>query len=341
MPTNHEIQLASRPVGAPTDANFAHQTMPMPEAGAGEVLLRLVYLSVDPYLRGRMNDVKSYIPPFEVGKPLESGCVAEVVATNNPDFKVGDHVAGGMKWAEYQTHTGKGLTKLTPANGPLSYALGVLGMPGMTAWAGLNIHGRPVEGETIVVSAATGAVGSLVCQLAKHKGLRVIGVAGGAEKCTYAVKELGCDICLDHTDPDLKAKMKEATPKGVDIYFENVGGVTLEATFPRMNPFSRIPVCGMISGYNATGPYEGADRFGPIWRSILTNRISVRGFIVSDHWDQYPEFLAEVGPMLASGKVKAKESVTEGLENAPKAFMGLLSGANFGKAVVRVGPDSL
>lgn len=341
MPTNHEVLLASRPNGAPTDADFEVRETAMPEAGAGEVLLRQVYLSVDPYLRGRMNDVKSYIPPFDIGKPLESGAVAQVAASKNPDFKVGDHVTGMMKWAEYQTHSGAGLTKLNPANGPLSYALGVLGMPGMTAWAGLMIHGRPVKGETIVVSAATGAVGSLVCQLAKQKGLRVVGVAGGAEKCAYAVKELGCDVCLDHTDPDLKAKMKDATPKGVDIYFENVGGVTLEATFPRMNQFSRIPVCGMISGYNATGPYEGADRFGPIWRSILTNRISVRGFIVSDHWDKYPEFLAEVGPMLASGKVKAKESVTEGLANAPKAFMGLLSGANFGKAVVRVGPDSL
>ncbi|MEM7546002.1 MAG: NADP-dependent oxidoreductase [Pseudomonadota bacterium] len=339
MPTNTEILLASRPVGAPVDANFENRDAPMPEAGDGEVLLRLVYLSVDPYLRGRMNDVKSYIPPFEIGKPLESGAVAQVVSSNNPQFTAGDYVAGGMKWAEHQTHSGQGLTKLDPANGPLSYALGVLGMPGMTAWAGLMIHGRPVEGETIVVSAATGAVGSLVCQLAKQKGLRVIGVAGGAEKCAYAVNELGCDACLDHHDPDLKAKMKEACPKGVDIYFENVGGVTLEATFPLMNPFSRIPVCGMISGYNATGPYEGADRFGPIWRSILTNRISVRGFIVTDHWDRYPEFLAEVAPMLASGQVKAKESVTEGLANAPKAFMGLLSGANFGKAVVRVGPD--
>jgi NADPH-dependent curcumin reductase CurA len=341
MSSNHEVLLAARPVGAPTDANFEYREAAMPKAGANEVLLRLVYLSVDPYLRGRMNDAKSYIPPFEIGKPLESGAVAQVAASNHPDFQVGDYVAGGMKWVEYQAHSGKGLTKLNPANGPLSYALGVLGMPGMTAWAGLMIHGRPVAGETIVVSAATGAVGSLVCQLAKQKGLRVIGVAGGAEKCAYAVKELGCDVCLDHHDPDLKAKMKEACPKGVDIYFENVGGVTLEATFPLMNQFSRIPVCGMISAYNATGPHEGPDRFGPVWRSILTNRITVRGFIVSDHWDRYPEFLAEVGPMLASGKVKAKESVTEGLKNAPEAFMGLLSGANFGKAVVRVGPDSL
>lgn len=341
MPANHEILLASRPVGLPTDDNFTYQETAMPTAGDGEVLLRLVYLSVDPYLRGRMNEGKSYIAPFEPGGPIESGAVAEVVGSNHPDFAAGEYVAGGMKWTEYQTHSGAGLTKLDPANGPLSYALGVLGMPGMTAWAGLTIHGKPKKGETIVVSAATGAVGSLVCQLAKQRGLRVVGVAGSAEKCTYAVDELGCDVCLNHHDADLRAQMKAACPDGVDIYFENVGGVTLEAAFSLMNPFSRIPLCGMISGYNATAPHEGPDRFGPVWRSLLVNRITVRGFIVSDHWDQYPEFLSEVAPLLASGAIKAKETVTEGLANAPKAFVGLMSGANFGKAVVRVGPDRI
>lgn len=338
-PQNHEILLASRPEGAPTQANFEHREAETPQPKDGEALLRVIYLSVDPYLRGRMNDVKSYIPPFQPGGPIASGCVAEVMETKTAELKKGDIVTGMMNWAEWQTHSGEGLTKLDPSMGRLSYALGVLGMPGMTAWAGLNLHGKPKQGETIVVSAATGAVGSLVCQLAKAKGLRVVGVAGGAEKCAYAVEELGCDACVDHRDPDLKAKLKDACPDGVDIYFENVGGVTLAAVMPLMNPFSRIPLCGMISVYNATGPAEGPDRSAAMWRAFLVNRITVRGFIVSDHWSEYPKFLAEVAPMLKSGEVKARESVTEGLGDAPKAFIELLEGGNFGKAVVKVGDD--
>ncbi|MEM7523895.1 MAG: NADP-dependent oxidoreductase [Pseudomonadota bacterium] len=339
MTANHEVLLASRPVGMPTPENFEHRAAPTPEAGPGEVVLRLMYLSVDPYLRGRMTEQKSYIAPFEPGAPLESGCVAEVAASNVDGFAVGDVVAGGMKWAEWQVHSGAGLTKLDKAMGRYSYALGVLGMPGMTAWTGLNIHGRPQDGETIVVSAGTGAVGSLVGQLAKRKGLRVIGVAGGAEKCAYAVDELGFDACVDHRDPELKANMKAACPKGVDIYFENVGGDTLAAVLPLMRDFGRIPLCGMISGYNATAPFEGADRFGPFWRLCLVRRLTVRGFIVSDHWSEYPKFLAEVAPLLASGEIKAKETVSEGLASAPAAFISLLTGSNFGKAVVRAGAD--
>jgi NADPH-dependent curcumin reductase CurA len=339
MSNNHEIILASRPVGMPTAENFGHQAIANPEPAAGEVLLRTIYLSVDPYLRGRMNEGKSYIPPFEPGGPIESGCVAEVVASNNDAFKAGDYVVGSLKWAEVQTHSGAGLTKLNPAMGPLSYALGVMGMPGMTAWAGLTIHGKPKEGETIVVSAATGAVGSLVCQLAKLRGLRVVGVAGGAEKCAYAVETLGCDACVDHRDPDLKKKLRAACPDGVDIYFENVGGVTLSAVMPLMNPFSRIPLCGMISQYNLTDAGEGPDKSGAMWRAFLVSRITVRGFIVTDHWGQYPEFLAEVGPLLATGAVKAKESFTEGLSSAPDALLQVLSGGNFGKQVVRVAAE--
>lgn len=339
MSTNHQIILASRPSGAPTAENFGHQAIAMPEAGAGEVLLRMIYLSVDPYLRGRMNEGKSYIAPFEPGGPIDSGCVAEVVGSNNDGFQVGEYVVGGLQWAEYQTHSGAGLTKLNPAMGPLSYALGVLGMPGMTAWAGLTIHGKPKEGETIVVSAATGAVGSLVCQLAKQRGLRVVGVAGGAEKCAYAVDALGCDACVDHRDPDLKKKLRAACPDGVDIYFENVGGVTLAAVLPLMNAFSRIPLCGMISQYNMTEAPEGPDMSGALWCAFLVNRITVRGFIVTDHWGQYPEFLAEVGPLLGSGAVKARESFTDGLASAPDAFMQMLSGGNFGKQVVRVAAE--
>ena len=339
MSANHEVLLASRPHGAPTPDNFEHKAAETPTPGAGEVLLRMVWLSVDPYLRGRMNDVKSYIPPFQPGKPLESGCVAEVAASNNDGFAVGDKVTGMMKWAEFQTHSGEGLTKLDPSLTHTSYALGVLGMPGMTAWAGLTLHGRPEKGETIVVSAATGAVGSLVCQLAKLRGLRVVGVAGGAVKCAYAIDELGCDACVDHRDPDLAKKLKEACPKGVDIYFENVGGVTLEAVMPLMNAFGRIPLCGMISQYNATEAAPGPDRSGAMWRSFLVNRLSVRGFIVTDHWGQYPDFLAEVAPLVMTGKIKAKETVMEGLDKAPAAFMSLLSGGNFGKMVVKVGDE--
>ena len=339
MTANHEILLASRPHGAPVAANFEHREAPMPEAGEGEVLLRMIWLSVDPYLRGRMNEGKSYIQPFEPGKRLESGCVAEVVASNNDKFAVGDKVTGMLDWVEYQTHSGAGLTKLDKALTKTSYALGVLGMPGMTAWAGLVIHGKPKEGETIVVSAATGAVGSLVCQLAKSRGLRVVGVAGGPEKCAFAVEELGCDACVDHRDPDLKAKMKAACPDGVDIYFENVGGVTLEAVLPLMNAFGRIPLCGMISQYNATGAGEGPDKSGALWRAILVNRLNVRGFIVRDDWDRFPDFLTEVAPKVMSGQIKARETVKEGLSNAPEAFIELLSGGNFGKMVVKVGEE--
>ncbi|WP_340108046.1 NADP-dependent oxidoreductase [Pikeienuella sp. HZG-20] len=340
MSKNHEILLASRPVGAPTAENFTYRETARPKAGPGEVLLRLLWLSVDPYIRGRMNEGKSYAAPLVVGEPIVSGGVAEVMESNNPAFPVGAHVSGRIKWAEWQTHDGEDLTLLDPADGwtkdRLSYALGVLGMPGMTAWVGLNVHGRPKKGETIVVSAVTGAVGSVVAQLAKRRGLRVVGVAGGPEKCAYAVETLGCDACVDHRDPELKAKLAAACPDGVDIYYENVGGVTLAAVMPLMNFFSRIPVCGMISQYNATGPAEGPDRLGAMWRSILTNRISVRGFIVFDHADRASDFMAEVAPLVASGEIKTRETVTEGLASAPEAFMALLSGGNFGKAVVKV-----
>lgn len=341
MSSNHEILFASRPVGAPTPENFTYREAPTPKAPAGGVLLRLLWLSVDPYLRGRMSEGKSYAQPFEPGEPLASGGVAEVVESDNPKLPVGSNVTGRMKWAEWQAHDGAELTVLDPAQGwgelSLSYALGVLGMPGMTAWAGLTLHGKPKKGETIVVSAATGAVGSLVCQLAKRRGLRVVGVAGGAEKCAYAVETLGCDAAVDHRDPQLKEKLKAACPEGVDIYYENVGGDTLAAVMPLMNSFSRIPLCGMISQYNALGGGPGPDRSAPLWRAILVNRITVRGFIVTDHFDRFGEFLAEVAPLVASGEIKTRETVSEGLANAPAAFMALLTGGNFGKAVIKVG----
>lgn len=339
MSENTVIRLAARPAGMPTAENFEIAEADKPTPGEGEALLRLIWLSVDPYLRGRMNEGKSYVAPFEVGAPINSGAVAEVVASNTDALAVGEIVTGRLDWAEWQVHDGKDLVKLDPRGGRLSWYLGALGMPGMTAWAGLNIHGRPEEGETIVVSAATGAVGAMVCQLAKRKGLRVVGVAGGAEKCAHAVENLGCDACVDHRDPDLKAKLREACPDGVDIYFENVGGDTLAAVLPLLNPFSRVPVCGMIAWYNATSAPEGPDRLPAFWRGVLTKRIAVRGFIVSDHWDRFSEFLGEVAPLAAAGEIRIDESVAEGLEAAPDAFIGLLEGRNFGKQVVRVGSD--
>ena len=338
MSANHETILASRPDGMPTAANFSYRESSTPEPGAGEILIRLIYISVDPYMRGRMIVSKSYIAPFEVDQPLESGCVGQVVTSNNDRYAVGDFVTGMMKWSELQTHSGKDLVKLD-GKLPLSYALGVLGMPGMTAWAGLNIHGKPKEGETLVVSAASGAVGSLVVQLGKAKGLRVVGVAGGAEKCAFVVDELGADACVDHRDANLAANLKAACPNGIDIYFENVGGSTLDAVVPLFNPFSRMPLCGMIAHYNDMASPSGPDRAPAIMRAILTMRVNVRGFIVRDHWEKFPEFLAEVGPLVATGKVKVKETVTEGLENAPEAFMALLTGGNFGKQIVKVGDD--
>ncbi|MFV0474926.1 MAG: NADP-dependent oxidoreductase [Pikeienuella sp.] len=342
MAANKEILLTAYPVGAPTPATFELREAAAPKPAKGGVLLKLLWLSVDPYMRGRMSDAKSYAAPFKPGEPIHSGGVAEVVESDNPALPAGALVMGMMNWAHLQAHGGKDLTVLDPAQGwgaklSPSLALGALGMPGFTAWVGLNIHGRPQKGETIVVSAATGAVGSMVAQLAKRKGLRVVGVAGGPEKCAWAVEALGCDACVDHRDPDLKKKLRAACPDGVDIYFENVGGATLFATMPLMNNFSRIPLCGMISEYNAVyGASEGPDRSAQIWRSILVNRIAVRGFIVTDHAEKRGEFLSEVAPLVAAGEIRTRESVSEGLEAAPAAFLSLLEGTNFGKAIVKV-----
>ncbi|QIE56375.1 NADP-dependent oxidoreductase [Pikeienuella piscinae] len=342
MPVNQEILLKAYPVGTPTVDTFSIREAATPALPAGGVVLKLLWLSVDPYMRGRMSDAKSYAAPFKPGEPVYSGGVAEVIESDNPKLPVGALVMGMMNWARVQAHSGADLTVLDPAQGwgtklSPSLALGALGMPGFTAWVGLNIHGRPKEGETIVVSAATGAVGSMVCQLAKRKGLRVVGVAGGAEKCAYAVETLGCDACVDHLDPDLKKNLAAACPNGVDIYFENVAGATLAAVMPLMNFFSRIPLCGMISQYNAmTGGGEGPDRSAALWRAILVNRIAVRGFIVFDHAEKQGEFLKEVAPLVASGEIKTRETVSEGLEKAPEAFLSLLKGTNFGKAIVKV-----
>jgi len=341
MTKMQRIVLASRPDGQPSPENFRLESSYLSEAGPGEMQVRTIWMSLDPYMRGRMDDAKSYADPVPIDGTMEAGCVAEVMTSNNDRFAPGDIVVGPVGWASHGVTDGVGYRKVDASIAPISTALGVLGMPGMTAWVGLNDIGQAKAGETIVVSAATGAVGSLVGQLAKAKNMRVIGVAGGAEKCAYAVEELGYDVCLDHRAGDVKelrAQMAEAAPKGVDVYYENVGGKTLEAVLPLMNTFGRIPVCGMIAWYSGQGVAE-AMRLPAAWRAILTKRLRVQGFIIFDHYDRVGAFASEVAPMVASGRIRYRESVTEGLENAPEAFMNLLKGGNFGKQLVRVGDD--
>lgn len=341
------IVLASRPKAAPQPENFRLETAAMPVPGAGQMLVRVIWLSLDPYMRGRMDDGASYAQPVLLGGVMEGGAVGEVVASNIDGIKVGDFVNGPFGWQSHAVSDGTMVRKLDPALAPISTAVGVMGMPGITAFVGLNDHGRPKAGETLVVSAATGAVGSLVGQLAKAYGLRVVGIAGGADKCAYAVEELGFDACLDHRSAGdaraLRAQMAEACPKGVDIYFENVGGKTLEAVIPLMNVHGRIPICGMISWYNSgglgAGASEGANLLPQVWRNILVKRLSLRGFIITDHYDRFPDFVKEVSGHIRDGRVKYRESVAEGLASAPEAFMKLLQGGNFGKQLVQISAD--
>jgi NADPH-dependent curcumin reductase CurA len=337
--TARRIVLASRPTGEPTAANFRLEEVPVPTPGEGEVLLRTIWLSLDPYMRGRMSDAPSYAAPVAVGGVMEGEGVSEVIASNNPKFAKGDIVAIRSGWQSHAISDGKGLRKIDPGVAPISTALGVLGMPGMTAYTGLLDIGQPKAGETVVVAAASGAVGSVVGQIARIKGARAVGIAGGPEKCAFVKNELGFDDCIDHRDPDLAAKLKAACPNGIDVYFENVGGKVFEAVFPLFNPFARMPLCGVIAEYNAT-----ADAPPPKWaksliRTILVKRLTVRGFIVFDFESRRADFQRDMAQWVGEGKVKYREFVTEGLENAPAAFMGLLKGANFGKQLVRVGPD--
>ena len=338
------IVLASRPEGSPKDDNFRLETVDMPTPGEGEVLVKVLYMSLDPYMRGRMDDAKSYAAPVPVGGTMEGGAVGEVIASNSESLKPGDIVFGMFGWASHAVQPAKLLRKLDPAQGPVTAALGVLGMPGFTGWFGLMEHGRPKAGETLVVAAATGPVGSMVGQIARLHGLRVVGIAGGPEKCQMAKEVYGFDDCLDHrafdTASDLRKALKEACPDGVDIYFENVGGKVLDAVLPLMNPHGRIPVCGMIAWYDAGGLGAGAaseSLTGPrLWRSILVNFLSVNGFIISNHFDRYPEFLKEVAPRVAKGEIAFVEDIAEGLENAPAAFMSMLKGGNKGKQIVKI-----
>lgn len=337
---NRQIQLASRPVGAPTAANFKLVTSSVPSAGPGQVLLRTVFLSLDPYMRGRMSDAASYAASVALSATMVGATVCRVEASQHTGFVVGDWVLAYTGWQDYAVSDGTGLSKLDSKLTRPSYALGVLGMPGFTAYMGLLDIGAPKAGDTVVVAAATGAVGSVVGQIAKLKGCRVVGIAGGSQKCKAAVDELCFDACIDHHSPDLPALLAAACPKGIDVYFENVGGKVFDAVLPLLNSAARVPVCGLISNYNATSLPDGPDRSSLLMRTLLTKRIRMQGFIIFDDYGQrYPEFAKDMGQWLTQGKIKFREDIVDGLENAPQAFIGLLEGKNFGKLIVRVAND--
>ncbi|XYH95645.1 NADP-dependent oxidoreductase [Sorangium sp. So ce1128] len=333
---NRKIILAARPDGEPKVSDFQLIEEELPEPGEGRALLRTLYLSLDPYMRGRMNAAKSYAPPVEIGDVMVGGAVSEVLRSSVAGLSPGDIVEGRTGWQAYAVTDGNGLRKVDPALAPVSTALGVLGMPGMTAYTGLLNLGQPKPGETVVVAAASGAVGSVVGQIAKIKGCRAVGVAGGQRKCDHVVNELGFDACVDHRSPDLAERLKEACPGGIDVYFENVGGAVFEAALPLLNPFARVPVCGLIAHYNDTAPPPGPDRLPGLMRQVLSKRLMFRGFIVSDFAEQSPEFLQETSRWIREGRIKYREDIVEGLDRAPEAFIGLLKGENFGKLIVRV-----
>jgi NADPH-dependent curcumin reductase CurA len=334
--TQRQVQLAARPVGFPQESDFRVVEAPVPAPGSSEFLVRTVYLSVDPYMRGRMSDVRSYVPPVALGDVMEGGTVGEVVRSNHPGFAAGDVVEGRLGWQEYAVSAGKGVRKIDPTLAPISTALGVLGMPGLTAYFGLLEVGQPKPGETVVVSAASGAVGGLVGQIAKLRGCRAVGLAGSDAKVAYITRELGYDAGINYrTAPDLDAALQAACPNGVDVYFDNVGGRITEAISRHVNTFARFAICGLISQYNLTEP-ELAPRNE---RFVLTSRVRIQGFIVFDFAARYKEGLAQLGAWVREGKLKYREDVVDGLESAPGALIGLLQGRNFGKMLVRVGPE--
>lgn len=330
MATFQRIVLASRPKGEVSVDNFRLETVDVPALKEGELLVRNRFLSLDPYMRGRMEVTKSYATPQEIDAVMIGGTVGEVVESRNDKFKVGEQVVGMLGWAEMGVSDGLPLRKVDTSAIPLSAYLGSVGMPGMTAWYGLTQIMKPKAGETVVVSAASGAVGSVVGQLAKQRGCRAVGIAGGADKCRYVVEELGFDACIDYKAGKLLEDLEAATPNGVDSLFENVGGAVFDAVLGRMNPFGRVALCGLISGYNGTPmPLHNV-------RSFLTMRLTMQGFIVSEHMELWPQGLGELGGLVATGKLKFRETIAEGLASAPQAFIGLLNGKNFGKQLVRL-----
>ncbi len=331
MSTNKQVLLANRPTGWVQELDFRIVETPVPEPGPGQMLVKIHWLSLDPYMRGRMSTGKSYAKPAEIGEPMVGGTVGEVVASAGGKFKPGDFVVGSLGWQQYALTNGEGLLKVDPALIPLSAYLGVAGMPGATAWTGLLEHCQPRAGETVVVSAATGAVGGVVGQLARMQGCRAVGIAGGKAKCDYAVQELGFDACVDYKAGRLYDDLQAACPAGIDCYFENVGGPVMDTVLRLLNPFSRMALCGLISDYNSTEPY-GLTNI----RSILVNRVKVQGFIVSDRTDLYMRAIQQLAGWVAQGRIRYRETVAEGLDSAPRAFIGMLRGENFGKQLVRV-----
>ncbi|HEV3105384.1 MAG TPA: NADP-dependent oxidoreductase [Trinickia sp.] len=329
------IVLASRPKGKPAESDFRLEQVPVPKPGPRELLLRTLYLSLDPYMRGRMDSAKSYAASVEIGGVMTGECVAEVIESNHPDFSVGDIVLAHAGWQTHAVSDGKGVRKIDPADAPLTSRLGVLGMPGFTAYSGMRVIGQVKPGETVVVAAASGPVGSLVGQLARLAGARAVGIAGGPDKCAFVRNELGFDVSIDHYAPDFAAQLAAACPNGVDVYFENVGGSIWQAVSPLLNRFARVPVCGLIAQFGAT-EFPGPDRLPDTMRDILTKSLTIRGFINYDFAEYFPDFIREIGPRVKSGEIKYKEDIVDGFEHTAKAFIGMLEGRNFGKLLIRV-----
>lgn len=333
---NREIRLRERPQGLPTANTFELVETPIPAPQADEILVRNLWMSVDPYMRGRMRDVKSYVKPFQIGEPLEGDCVGQVVESNNPKFAKGDYVAGNLGWRDYWVSNGKGVLKVDPTLAPIQTYIGTLGMPGFTAYAGLLKIGEPKAGETVCVSAASGAVGAIVCQIAKIKGCRVVGSAGSDEKVAWLRDVAGIDGAYNYknfkTVPDLSKELGRLCPDGIDVYFENVGGMQLEAVLFHMKEFGRIPVCGMIANYNDTKPSPGPNNLF----LLVVKRVKMQGFLVFDHRDLHKQFQADMAQWIREGKIKWHETAFEGIERAPEAFLALFSGENFGKMLVKL-----
>ncbi|KFA98210.1 NADP-dependent oxidoreductase [Vibrio sp. ER1A] len=334
---NRRIVLASRPVGAPVNENFRLESTVIPEPKGGEMLLRAIYLSLDPYMRGRMSAAESYADPVALDEVMVGATVCQVEQSNHENFEQGEWVLAYTGWQDYAISNGEGLVKLGKNPSHPSFALGIMGMPGFTAYMGLLDIGQPKAGDTVVVAAATGPVGATVGQIAKLNGCKVVGIAGGAEKCQHAKEVLGFDECLDHKSDDLAHQLAEACGNGIDVYFENVGGKVFDAVLPLLNTGARIPVCGLISQYNATSLPEGPDRMSMLVATLLIKRIKMQGFIIFDDYaHRYDEFASQMGQWLAEGKIKYKEHLVDGFENTPEAFMGLLEGKNFGKLVIKM-----
>lgn len=334
---NRQITLASRPHGAPTNENFSFKSVNVEPLKQGEVLLRTIYLSLDPYMRGRMNDAKSYADPVAIGEVMVGATVCQIEQSNNNQFAVGDWVLAYTGWQDYAISNGEGLMPLGKNPSNPSYALGIMGMPGFTAYMGLLDIGAPKEGETVVVAAATGPVGATVGQIAKLKGCKVVGVAGGSEKCQYAVDTLGFDACIDHRSDNFNEQLAVACDGGIDVYYENVGGKVFDAVLPLLNTAARVPLCGLVSQYNATELPQGPDRMGALMGQLLTKRIKMQGFIIfDDYGHRYDEFAKDMQQWLSEGKIHYREHVITGFENTLTAFNDMLAGKNFGKTVVQV-----